>query len=93
MENVISVGKEPGIEEEKRAERIQAAVRLHKAKRTPRHHRTHFEIRRRAKERAWEKAKAEQERRRISTEDPTRPEEEQPEQPRRKQLRSVVIID
>jgi hypothetical protein len=93
MKEVISVGKEPGGRDEKRSERLRTAVQLHKVKRTPHHHRTHYEIRQQARERAWERAKTKQEQRRVSIEYPEQPEEEQLEPTRRKQLRSVVFID
>ena len=94
MKDVISVGKEPGGEDEKRVKRIKDAVRLHKAKKTPSHHRTHYEIRQQARERAWQRAKAEQASRRVTVTEPDEAEvEQQPEPTQRKQLRSVVIID
>jgi hypothetical protein len=54
MKDVISVEKAPYSGEEKKIERLRSAVRLHKVKKTPGHHRTHFELRKQAKERAWE---------------------------------------
>jgi hypothetical protein len=52
MKEVISVrNKAPGSGEDKRTERLRAAVRtvrLHKVKRTPGHHRAHFELRQQA---------------------------------------------
>jgi hypothetical protein len=94
MKDVISVEKEPRKEDDKRSKRIENAVRLHKVKRTPDHHRTHYELRRQARERAWQRAQAEQEHRRVAIDYPDEPEAEPPtEPPRKKQLRSVVIID
>jgi hypothetical protein len=94
MKDVISVEKAPERIEEKRSERLQTAVHLHKLKKTPRHHRTHYELRKQARERAWERAQAKQGRRRVSISNQDQPEdEERPEPTRRKQLRSVVVID
>jgi hypothetical protein len=94
MKDVISVGKELSKEDERRNKRIKDAVRLHKAKKTPGHHRTHYELRQQARDRAWKRAQDEQERRRVTVDNPDQTEiEPQPEPTRRKQLRSVVIID
>jgi hypothetical protein len=94
MKDVISVGKELGEEDEKRTKRIKDAVRLHKVKKTPSHHRTHYELRQQARERAWKRAQVEQERRMVTVVDPDETEAEPPPEPtKRKQLRSVVIID
>jgi hypothetical protein len=94
MKDVISVGKEPRKEDERRNKRIEDAVRLHKAKKTPGHHRTHYEIRQQARERAWKRAQAEQERKKVAIDYPDETETEPPTEPaKKKQLRSVVIID
>jgi hypothetical protein len=82
----FSVEKAPDSGDDKRSERLKAAVRLYylyKVKRTPSHHRSHFELRQRAKQRAWDNARAEQQHRRvtaIAAEEPV-VEDEPPQQP------------
>jgi chloramphenicol 3-O-phosphotransferase len=94
MRDVISVEKEPRKEDEKRSKRIENAVRVHKAKKTPGHHRTHYELRQQARDRAWKRAQAEQEHRKVAIDYPEETEAEPPTEPaKKKQLRSVVIID
>jgi hypothetical protein len=94
MKDVISVEKAPDSGDEKRNERLRAAVRLHKVKRTPGHHRTHFELRQRAKERAWDNARAAQQHRRVTATVEEEPiVEDEPTQPQRKKLRSVVVAE
>jgi hypothetical protein len=95
MKEVISVEKALDSGDDKRTERLSAAITLHKFKRTPGHHMAHFELRQRAKERAWQRALEEQQHRRVAVtveEDPIVSEESI--QPKKKKLRlSVVVVE
>jgi hypothetical protein len=52
MEDVTSVEQAPEIRAVDREDRLKAAIKLHKVKKTPGRHRAHFERRQQAKERA-----------------------------------------
>jgi hypothetical protein len=94
MKDVISVEKAPGSDNSKRAKRLEAAIQLHKVKRTPSHRRAHYERRQQAKDQAWELARSRQQHRRVELVDEDTPvvEEAQAQTPRRR-LRSVVVIE